>query len=1098
MNGARQGDVSDLSRTDREIRERKRNTCVSASEQFTTEGGTTVLLRRLAIKNAPSTSNNTSTTTNNDKQSSYYIIIGDEARTYIQNELLFSLQNESVASVRRKICDTTSTLTDHLLSLGGTWPDLLHAVFQLVNNATSTEHRKSGFMVVANVPDLVAEGSGVDLQGVLRFLGTGLGDGDAGVRVQALRATVSYITNLPESSQPATTQMIPQMLNVLPPLVNDEELLKEALGCLVDVAEWAPKMLRGVLGQVVEFCVGVMGMAGVDDAVRQTSLELLLTFAESLPSAARKQNAQFAAKLVPVLLQWMSEIEDDPSWGENDGEEDDDEEARWLVGSQGLDRLSLALGGKSVLPPLFALLPSMLSSQQWQSRHAALMAISAIAEGCRSVMEAELGKVVGLVVPYLRDAEGRVRWAGCNCLGQLSTDFAPTVQQNYAEQVLGSLVPVMDDAQNPRVQAHAAAALVNFCEELSAGAIAPYLDEIFRRLMALLRSPKLFVQEQAITTIATVADAAEKGFVKYYGDVMPMLLDVLRTDGGKEGRMVRGKCVECATLIALAVGKETFAPDAPRLIELLRQIQMSISEDDDPRGSYLLAGWARVCKCLGGDFLQGAGGVSGGWFEEVVMGPLVRSSELRPEFVQLEDAEDMEKYDGEEGWEFVEVEGKKLAIKNAVLDEKCTAVEMFICYARELGAGFAPWVDRVLGIVVPLLKFYFNEDVRHAACAVIPLLFRSLVLANAPKDQVLGKWYAACGVMVEVLGDEVDPGFLCQGFVALQETIEILGKESFTPQLFDLFTESVLKQMTGYFERVGERSGMRKEVDYDAEDEEALQGEEENDDLFLSELSKVLHEILKVNGEGFLPYFDRLVPIVDACLKHPEVATRQWSLCVWDDIIEYTGPSSSRYTPHFLPQLLQSLLDPAHEIRQAAAYGIGVAAQYGGPAYHQACKEALTNLFAVVRSEGSRGEDVVLATENCVSAVGKICKFVGGGSGSGEWGPVLEGWVGCLPVLRDEEEVGFVYGFLCELVESHNTAVLGPSNNNVPHLVSVMVEALAAPGLVTDNPERKELAERMVRVLRGVLGGVGDDVRGRIWNGLSLERRGWLQGRGFV
>jgi hypothetical protein len=55
---------------------------------------------------------------------------------------------------------------------------------------------------------------------------------------------------------------------------------------------------------------------------------------------------------------------------------------------------------------------------------------------------------------------------------------------------------------------------------------------------------------------------------------------------------------------------------------------------------------------------------------------------------------------------------------------------MLICYARELGPGFRKYAEEVLRVVVPLLRFYFHEGVRHAAAMVIPHLFKSLKESN--------------------------------------------------------------------------------------------------------------------------------------------------------------------------------------------------------------------------------------------------------------------------------------------------------------------------------------------------------------------------------
>lgn len=178
------------------------------------------------------------------------------------------------------------------------------------------------------------------------------------------------------------------------------------------------------------------------------------------------------------------------------------------------------------------------------------MAISAISEGCRDLMVGELDKVLALVVPALRDPHSRVRWAGCNALGQMSTDFAGTMQEKYHNVVLTNIIPVLDSAE-PRVQSHAAAALVNFCEEAEKSVLEPYLDSLLNHLLQLLQSPKRFVQEQALSTIATIADSAETAFGKYYDILMPLLFNVLKEEQSKELRLLRAKAMECATLIGM-------------------------------------------------------------------------------------------------------------------------------------------------------------------------------------------------------------------------------------------------------------------------------------------------------------------------------------------------------------------------------------------------------------------------------------------------------------------------------------------------------------------------------------------------------------------
>jgi hypothetical protein len=74
----------------------------------------------------------------------------------------------------------------------------------------------------------------------------------------------------------------------------------------------------------------------------------------------------------------------------------------------------------------------------------------------------------------------------------------------------------------PRVHGHAAAALVNFCDGVdtddddnsSAPELGKWLEELVKSLMRLLEGGKKFVQEQAVTSLATVAACSGKHFAR--------------------------------------------------------------------------------------------------------------------------------------------------------------------------------------------------------------------------------------------------------------------------------------------------------------------------------------------------------------------------------------------------------------------------------------------------------------------------------------------------------------------------------------------------------------------------------------------------------
>lgn len=59
---------------------------------------------------------------------------------------------------------------------------------------------------------------------------------------------------------------------------------------------------------------------------------------------------------------------------------------------------------------------------------------------------------------------------------------------NFFNQIVPALLGILDDKDNPRVQAHGAAALVNFSEECPKHTLVQYLDTIILKLEQVLTS----------------------------------------------------------------------------------------------------------------------------------------------------------------------------------------------------------------------------------------------------------------------------------------------------------------------------------------------------------------------------------------------------------------------------------------------------------------------------------------------------------------------------------------------------------------------------------------------------------------------------------
>jgi hypothetical protein len=674
-----------------------------------------------------------------------------------------------------------------------------------------------------------------------------------------------------------------------------------------------------------------------------------------------------------------------------------------------MDRLANKLGGQAVLPPTFNWLPRMMQSSAWRDRHAALMAISAISEGCRELMLGELDKVLALVVPALRDPHPRVRWAGCNALGQMSTDFAGTMQEKYHEVVLTNIIPVLDSAE-PRVQSHAAAALVNFCEEAEKHILEPYLDELLNHLLLLLRSPKRFVQEQALSTIATIADSAETAFGKYYDTLMPLLFSVLREEQLKDFRLLRAKAMECATLIALAVGKERMGQDALDLVQLLGHIQSNIVDADDPQSQYLLHCWGRMCRVLGQDFIP---------YLPSVMPPLMELASAKADIQLIDDEDELQNYEQEDGWELVPVKGKVIGIKTSILEDKHMAIELIVIYAQQLEAAFEPYVVEIMqNVALPGLAFFFHDPVRVASAKSVPMLLNSYKKAHGERSPPMEKlWELTLEKVLEVLTPEAAIDTLAEMYQCFYESVEVLGKDCLTPTHMATFIEAAKGTLEDYQARVKKRIQDRQETEDGEEEPEEVLFAIEDDQTLLSDMNKAFHTIFKNQGRSFLPAWSRLLPFYDAFITNPDSTQRQWALCIMDDVLEFCGEQSWAYQEHIRQPLIDGMRDEVPANRQAACYGVGIAAQKGGPAWSDFVAECLPTLFAVCQVPNARDDDHVFATENASTSIAKILQS--NASKVPNVQEVVAHWIHTLPVVNDEEAAPYAYMFLASLIDQY-------------------------------------------------------------------------------
>ncbi|CCG80667.1 Importin subunit beta-3 [Taphrina deformans PYCC 5710] len=1032
---------------------------VGSAKEVALRSFAAVLLRRIIFKEASEQGNGENRT--------IWERLDVNHQQHVKTMLLQAFGSEQILSARHKLSDLIAEISQE-----GDWPELRHAIPQCTQ-APDAGFRESAYRVLGSNPELLDNDTAESLKAIFLL---GLQDSDQIVRIAAVQAFTTYLISTNADLRSRLEDLIPALMNVLPPLLQaeDSDSLTYALNALSELVESFPKMFKIMFADLVNFCIAAVRTKSMDNAARQASLEVLVLFAEHAPGMCRNDK-NFANDIVLECLSLMTDLGDDEDiaeWLSTDDLDSDESDANHVAGEQALDRLSRKLGGKTILSPCFQWLPKLMSSTKWQERHAALMALSSIAEGCEKIMRKELDKVLAMVLPHLSDVNPRVRWAACNAIGQMCTDFVGDVQEKYTQRVLNALTPVLD-ATEARVAAHSAAAFVNFCEHAEQASLEPYLDPVLERLLNLLRRPEKYLQEQAVTTIATVADAAEQKFIKYYDTIMPLLLNVLREASGDDFKLLRGKAMECATLVGLAVGKETFGPLSLELIHTLGSIQNTVTGSDDPQSAYLLASWGRICKVLGKDFVPYLG---------AVMPPLLAAAKLKPDFTVVHDEVEKEAFSEDDGWEFFPVRGQQVGIKTSTLEEKSAATSILVLYAQEMKEDFHAYAGEVLKeIAIPGLLFYYHDGVRTASTQLLPELLNCIKLSSGEDNGPLsGAWAAVVTKLLDLLKSEPSMEMLGDVYQAFYECVEVIGTDSLGPSHLEALVTSTESQLNDYLRRAKARAADHKAGDVDLEQDEDVLEEMEMDEELLSQMSKTFHVLFKVYRFQFVPYWKRLLPLLQQFSESSEATRRQWSICVYDDLIEFCGPDAWQMKDHFIRPLASGLTDASPEVRQAAAYGIGCAAQHGGNEFSDIVAQSLPTLFAVVEEAESRMEENVYATENACVSIAKICRF--NSVKVQNLDMVIAAWLKTMPVTHDEQDAPYAYRYLGELLDCDHPAVL----SELPFTIDLIAQAVESAVITGNN------LSTLMMATKNFLARLPPDVPGQLLNSLLEPRKAAL------
>ncbi|XP_055334387.1 importin-5-like [Paramacrobiotus metropolitanus] len=997
----------------------------------------------------------------------FYNQFSPEDQKTFRNQLVHLLTADisREPTVKRKICDAISEVTRSIYSQeegDATWKELVEFTFNALSG--QEKHLKQcALMILGDYPGLFGEEGRKRLTQIKATIMRATMEETYEIQQLAVITLIQFIIeNANDEDDKRVIKVFQDCMQHIYRVTTesvkqgDPEILKN----LIELVEEFPKLLRPDVPAVFDFATATVTNADIQDDIRQLAMELLVTLCESAPQIVRKHAVAKIPQFVHAMLLLMTELEDDPEWLTADENKTEEEDSNSYVAESSIDRVACALGGKAMLRPLLNACHELLlkneKPEDWKFRHAALMAISATGEGLTKSMEKHLDEIVNVLQKSIVDPSPRVRYAACNCFGQLSTDFAPTFQKKFKQVVIDSLLHAVTRDTEPRVQSHAIAAMINFTEECDLKILSKFLDPILNVLYTTMESKfkefqvsgRKLVLENVITEIASLADKIEDKFAPYYERFMPYLKFIAQNIHQKEFRLLRGKAIECISLIGMCVPREKFFQDANEVMQMLLKTQTGEEEvaADDVSYSYYINAWGRICRILGREFAV---------YLPMVMGPVMKAAEQKAE-ISVVDEDDVEAHQEDGDWTFMNITGDKqnVGIKTAGLDEKADALDILRVYAQELKEEFAGYVEPVVKLMVDSLNFFVHEGCRQNAAAAIPRMLDVAKVARNPDPRYMfNMWRFVYPKLIQSINDEPDPETLGDKLGCLADSVAVVGPEALTEQEMDDVFKALETNLEDYFTRAEERLKARTDEDYDEEMQENLDGDAKSDYYLISRISDVVHHLFKVYGAALCPRFEKFLNVLMklAAPSRP-FQELQWAICTFDSLLQFAGEKAALYKDLFIPIFKTGLRHPEGPVRQAAAFGWGLMAQYTGDALVSHCIEIVPVLLETINHPDARNEDNEGPTENCISAIVRFLKYrpiILESHGSLDHVRMhLLQW---LPVYIDPDETPVIYDYFAELIEQNNPVLLGQNFTNLPRIVQIIAEALEKDALEDDE-----------------------------------------------
>ena len=963
--------------------------------------------------------------------------IDNNLKNQIKIKSLELFINENQENQKNKICDVITQIIDKISDCEEDWEDLKKLSLNILNLNPSDE--KNTIQIISFLK-LLTDGTSFLYDNLKENFNKLIPYLRAIFQTHFLKMKVSASNFISEliayCDKEDLKEFKPLLINILQSILeaftnNKEEYLKDLLQTLIEMCSVEPKLFKPLFQDLFPLCKQIIEKKDFDDEkIRELAFEVIINLIEEQPEIMKKRKEDLKI-LFDMIYKYSLEMnkEIESSWYNpkvNNYEEIDIIEEENVQFSQGLvERLVESLGLNETQSLLTELINNLINQNDWVFKYIGLFSFSSLS----SYDEIDLS-TIEIAFPVIFDLtkfeHPKVKFAAIHCINKLCDNFNPHFQKKYINQIFPLIFEIFPKENILRIQCEIIETLCSFIEFTSSNTLMPYVPQLLDLLFNLfLKDIPIILRKSVIECILEVFSTIEKESQPYakksFDLILTYFIEIYKT---KSNKILYGGLIECLTTIG-PYTKEDFYKIIPDIVKCIIELVQGINFDNDPIRADLQNSIERLVPILLNDFKDLLPNLISVVLALLKIKPKISVSSTPNKEIDvsefLNDNEDEKKK-------------KKLDIHSSETEDFAENLSLLNKIIETLEGEFLPYVNEVEKEVIPLLIDGSTNKIRNKCSKILPNLISILKDNNQKKEK--GILYIQS--LISAIEKETDYHTCEKLFIHLGEVIDNSGEILTKSELNELFAK-IMK----YFQNLEKKrinlvsKKENKKTKKNKNEDDSLEGD--LSDLLDEDIEKIQNiqsEISDVIGILFKTHKNLSGDIIEIILKEflPKFVNsksnfeQKMALYITDDLIEYLGQKILFNVWDDLYNLITNLCKKKDdEIRQAAAYGIGIFTKFTDDNFNKYAEgliNALKEGLKITPDDENDEESFGLAYDNLIASIGKIIYYRFNNDIIQKYSnELIDIWITNLPIKYDSTEQEQQHEWFCDMILFKNELI---------------------------------------------------------------------------